>query len=35
MNNFCNGCRKEEDQNIIRGSYFIEDSGAKIPKTVI
>ena len=35
MNNFCNGCRKEEDQNIIRGSYFIEDSGAKISKTVI
>ena len=35
MDNFCNGCRKEENQNNIRGSYFIEDLGAKTPKTVI
>ena len=35
MENFCSGCRKEENQNIKRGSYFIEDLGTNIPKTVI
>ena len=35
MDNFCNVCRKEEEQNNIRGSYFIEDLGTNIPKAVI
>ena len=35
MDNFCNVCRKEEEQNNIRGSYFIEDLGTNIPKAVM
>jgi len=35
LENFCDGCRKEEDQNNIRGSYFIQDLGTNIPKAVM